>query len=324
MKAVVCRELGPPSVLRLEERALAPLGPGQVRIAMRAAAVNYPDLLMVAGGYQLKPPLPFTPGLEGAGIVVEVAPDVAGWRPGDKAIVRARPGTFAEEVVVPADALLPMPAPLSFEEAAALTVGYATAWHALVDRGRLRAGETLLVHGASGGVGLAAVELGKLLGARVIATGGDPGKLVVVRARGADETIALAGGGFRDRVLELTRGRGADVIYDPVGGGVFAESLRCVAWRGRLLVVGFPAGIPAIPANYPLLKGCAVIGVRAGEYARREPERGRRDRARILELANEGRLRPHISHRLPLARAAEALELLRDRKVIGKAALVIG
>jgi len=322
MKAVVCRELGPPSVLRLEERAPAPLGPGQARVAMRAAGVNYPDLLMVAGGYQLRPPLPFTPGMEGAGVVVEAAPDAAPWRPGDRVIVRMRPGTFAEEVAVDADALLPMPASFSFEEAAAYMVGHGTAWHALADRGRLAAGETLLVHGASGGVGLAAVEVGKLLGARVIATGGDPAKLEAVRARGADETIDLRDG-FRERVLELTGGRGADVIYDPVGGEVFNGSLRCVAWRGRILVIGFPAGIPNVPANLALLKGIAVVGVRAGEYARRDPALGRADRERLLKLADEGRLRPHVSHRLPLARAAEALELLRDRRVVGKAVLVM-
>ena len=323
MKAVVCRELGPPSVLRLEEQAPAPLQAGQVRVAMRAAAANYPDLLMAAGRYQLKPPLPFTPGLEGAGTILEAAPDIRGWRPGDDVIVRARPGTFAEEVVADAAALLPMPAALSFEEAAALTVAYGTAWHALVDRGRLAAGETLLVHGASGGVGLAAVELGKLLGARVIATGGDAAKLAIVKARGADATIELSRG-FRDEVLELTQGRGADVIYDPVGGEVFMQSLRCVAWRGRILVVGFPAGIADLPTNYALLKGCAVIGVRAGEHGRREPEAARHNQERILALAGEGKLRPHISHRLPLARAAEALELLRDRKVVGKAVLVMG
>jgi NADPH2:quinone reductase len=322
MKAIVCRELGPPSVLRLEERAQAPLGAGQVRVAMRGAGVNYPDLLMTAGGYQLKPPLPFTPGLEGAGTVAEVAPDVAGWRPGDRVIVRARPGTFAEEAVVGPEALLPMPQALSYAEGAALTVGYGTAWHALVDRGRLAAGETLLVHGASGGVGLAAVEIGKMLGARVIATGGDAAKLAVVKARGADEAIGTAAG-WRDRVLELTGGRGADVIYDPVGGDLFTQSLRCVAWRGRILVVGFPAGVASLPANDVLLQGCAVIGVRAGEHGRREPEAARRNQERILALAGEGKLRPHISHRLPLARAAEALELLRDRKVVGKVVLVM-
>ena len=322
MKVIVCRELGPPSVLRLEERAPRPLGPGQARVALRAAGVNYPDLLMVAGGYQLKPPLPFTPGMEGAGVVVEAAPDAASWRPGDRVIVRMRPGTFAEEVVVDAGALLAMPAPFSFEEAAVYMVGHGTAWHALSDRGRLAVGETLLVHGASGGVGLAAVEVGKLLGARVIATGGDAAKLEAVRARGAAETIDLRDG-FRERVLELTEGRGADVIYDPVGGEVFDGSLRCVAWRGRILVIGFPAGIPKVPADLALLKGIAVVGVRAGEYARRDPARGRADRERLLALANEGRLRPHISHRLPLARAAEALELLRDRKAIGKAVLVM-
>ena len=322
MKAIVCRELGPPSVLRLEERVRTPLHAGQVRLAMRAAAVNYPDLLMTAGAYQLKPPLPFTPGLEGAGTVAEVASDVSDWRPGDAAIVRVRPGAFAEEVVVDAQALSPAPRGVTLEEAAALTVGHGTAWHALVDRGRIAAGETLLVHGASGGVGLAAVEIGALLGARVFATGGDAAKLAVVKARGAEETIG-SGDGWRERVLELTGGRGADVIYDPVGGDLLMQSLRCVAWRGRILVVGFPAGIADLPANYALLKGCAVIGVRAGEHGRREPEAARRNRDRILALAGEGKLRPHISHRLPLARAAEALELLRDRKVVGKVVLVM-
>ncbi len=324
MRAVVCRALGPPGVLRLEDIDPPAMGPGRVRIAIRAAGVNFPDILMVAGGYQHKPPLPFVPGMEAAGEVIEVAADAKSWRPGDKVIVRVRPGAFAEQAVVTPDRLLPMPSGYSFVQGAAFIVGNVTAYHALVDRGRLRAGETVLIHGASGGVGMAAVRLAKLLGAKVIATGGDDGKLAAVKAAGADHVINVATGGFRDQVKALTGGAGADVIYDPVGGDVFDESLRCINWGGRLLVVGFAAGrIPEIPANYPLLKGCAVIGLRAGEHARRDPDAGRRNVETLLRHAEAGELAPHVHDVLPLARAAEALRMLVDRQVVGKLVLSV-
>lgn len=324
MQAVVCRELGPPQVLRLEDVDPPEMGLGQVRVAIRAAGINFPDVLMVAGGYQHKPPLPFVPGMEAAGEVIEVAADVDGWRPGDKVIVRVRPGAFAEQAVTTPDQLLPMPRGYSFVQGAAFIVGNVTAYHALVDRGRLQAGETVLVHGASGGVGMAAVRLAKLLGAEVIATGSSDAKLALVKAAGADHVINIAAGGFREQVKSLTGGAGADVIYDPVGGDVFDESLRCINWGGRLLVVGFAGGrIPEIPANYPLLKGCAVIGLRAGEHARRDPEGGRRNIETLLRYAEAGELTPHVHDVLPLARAADALQMIVDRKVVGKLVLSV-
>lgn len=324
MRAIVCRELEGPRALRLELRPSPPLGPGQVRIAMRAAGVNFPDLLMTRGRYQMRPERPFVLGLEGVGEVVECAADVDGWRPGERAIVRLRPGTFAEEVVAPARRLFAAPAGFDDAEAAAFSVGHRTAWHALVERGRLRSGEVLLVHGGAGGVGLAAVELGARLGARVIATAGTEAKLEAARAKGAAETVNYRTRDFREAVLALTGGKGADVIYDPVGGEVFTESLRCIAWGGRLLVVGFASGsIAAAAANTLLLKGVSLVGVRVGEHGRRDPEVERRTLETLRRMAEAGELRPHISHRLPLERAAEALELLERRQVVGKAVLTI-
>jgi NADPH2:quinone reductase len=324
MRAVVCRGLEGPQGLVVEERSPPPLGPGEVRLSMRAAGVNFPDLLMTRGLYQLRPPLPFVPGLEGAGEVVECGPGVEGWRPGQRAIVRLRPGTFAEEVVAPAARLFPAPAGFDDAEAAAFSVGHRTAWHALVERGRLRPGETLLVHGAAGGVGLAAVELGARLGARVIATAGEDAKLAVARAKGAAEAINYRRDDFRQAVLALTDGQGADVIYDPVGGEVFRQSLRCIAWGGRLLTVGFASGeIAAAPANTLLLKGASLVGVRVGEFGRRDPAAERRTLETLNRMAEAGQLRPHVSHRLPLARAAEALMLLETRQVVGKAVLTM-
>ncbi|MDP6704924.1 MAG: NADPH:quinone oxidoreductase family protein [Alphaproteobacteria bacterium] len=323
-RAAVCRELGPPTKLRIEEVPRAALGSGEVRIAMAVAGVNFPDLLMVQGGYQLRPPLPFTPGMEGAGRIVECAADVERWRVGDRAIVRLRPGTFAEEVVAPAARLIRVPRGMDDTDAACFTVAFRTAYHGLVDRGRLAAGDVLLVHGAAGGVGLAAVRLGAELGAHVIATAGSEEKCAAAVAEGAAHAIDYRAGNFREAVLALTEGRGADVVFDPVGGDVFDASLRCLAWGGRLLVVGFASGrIPAAPANYPLLKGAAIVGVRAGEHSRRDPAGDRRNLATLTGMAEAGRIRPHISHRLPLERAAEALMLLAERRVIGRAVLVM-
>ncbi len=325
MRAAVVRELGGPEALRIEELPPPALGPGQVRVEMAAAGVNFPDLLLTQGLYQLRPPLPFTPGLEGAGRIVECAADVAGWHEGDRVIVRIRPGTFAEEVVVPADRLVRVPRGMTDPAAAAFTVAYRTAYHALVDRGRLQAGEVLLVHGAAGGVGLAAVELGAVLGATVIATAGADAKLGILREKGAAHVINYRQQDFRRQVKALTDDRGADVIYDPVGGDVFDQSLRCINWGGRLLVVGFTSGrIPAAPANYPLLKGASVIGVRAGEHGRRNPASDRQNLETLIGMAEKGQLQPHISHRLPLDDAAAALQLLADRQVIGKAVLMMG
>ncbi len=323
MKAVVCRALGPPSGLRLEELPVPALRPGTARVRIRAAAVNFPDILMVAGGYQHKPPLPFVPGFESAGEVVEVAPDVAGLAPGQQVTVHLRTGGYADQVVAPAEAVRPLPENYSFEEGAAFFVAYGTAYVSLVRRGNLAAGEVLVVHGAAGGVGLAAVELGKFLGATVIAVVGSAEKARAVTAAGADHAIVLGEGRLRDRVNELTGGAGADVIYDPVGGDAFDESLRCVAWGGRLLVVGFASGrIPDLPVNLALLKGCSVIGVRAGEFARRDPARGGENYKALLRLAAEGALRPRIHQALPLDDYEAAMALVSERRVIGKVVLL--
>ena len=322
MRAVVCTALGPPESLQLLDRDPGPPRPGQARVAMRAAGLNFPDVLMLEGGYQLKPELPFVPGMEGAGVVEAVGEGVASVAPGDRVIVRMRPGTFAEAVVLDADRLLPLADTFSFEEGAAFVVGAHTAYQSLVDRGRLVAGETLLVHGATGGVGLAAVQLGHHLGARVIAVASTEAKRDAARAAGA--ALAIPYEGFREAVLDATDGRGADVIYDPVGGEVFEQSLRCIAWRGRLLVVGFTSGAYGqIAANYPLLKGCAVIGVRAGEAGRRDPAGGRRTMQALMRLAEDGVMRPHISIREPLDRVATAMRAMADRQVIGKAVLTM-
>ncbi len=325
VRAVVCRTLGPPEGLRLEELPPPALGPGQVRVAVHACGVNFPDILMTAGGYQLKPPLPFTPGFEAAGEIIGLGPGVAGMELGERVITRHRYGAYADEVVVEAASVLPMPAGFSFAEGACFAVAYGTAYHALVQRGRLQPGQMLLVHGAGGGVGLAAVELGKLLDASVIATGSSPAKLAVVRLRGADHVIDYAQAPFPALVRELTQGNGADVIYDPVGGDAFDQSLSCIAFGGRLLVVGFAGGrIPSAAANRILLKGCTIVGVRAGEFGRRRPEPARENMRAILDLAGRGLLRPHISHILPLERHAEAMRILIERKAVGRVVLTMG
>lgn len=304
-------------------------GPGEVRVRLKAAAVNFPDLLMLQGKYQFKPTPPFAPGMEGAGIIEALGPGVDPALAGARVVVGARHGCYAEALVAPAEAVRPMPEPFDFAEAAAYGAAYLTAYVALVRRGHPAPGETLLVHGASGGVGLAAVELGKILGARVIATGGSDAKLAEVAARGADHVINYTMpdgrlGGFRAAVKDLTDGRGADVIYDPVGGDVFDESTHCIAWGGRLLVIGFASGrIPRIDVNWPLIKGYAIVGVRAGEFGRRDPVLGRENLAALDALARDGRIRPHIHARLPLERANEAQALLAERKVVGKVVLEI-
>ncbi len=323
MRAIMCRELGTPDVLTLEDLAEPEAGPGEVKIAMRAAGLNFPDVLMVAGGYQLKPELPFTPGMEAAGDVVAVGEGVEHVAPGDRVIAALRFGAFAERLVVPAASTMPMPDNWDYPTAAAFKAAYGTAFVGLVRRGQLEAGETLLVHGASGGVGLAAVELGKILGAKVIATGSNDDKLAVVKQYGADHVLNIARApDFREAVKDLTGGRGADVIYDPVGGDVFDQSTRCIAWEGRLLVIGFAGGrIPTVSANIPLIKGFSVIGVRAGEYARRAPEKGRENFDTLLAWAAQGRINPHVSHRFPLAEVKAAMQVIIDRQVVGKAVL---
>lgn len=298
-------------------------GPGEALVRVRAASVNFPDLLMTRGEYQFKPPLPFTPGLDLAGEVVALGEGVTSLAIGEAVVGGARLGGFAEYAVLPVEALKPKPARLSFAEAAAYGAAYLTAYVALVRRARLEPGEWVLVHGAAGGVGLAAVDLAKALGARVIATSASDDKLAKVQALYAPDAVINVTGGFRDRVKEITGGHGADVIYDPVGGDVFDESVRCVAFDGRLLVIGFTSGrIPTVSVNMPLIKGFSVMGVRAGEYGRQFPEKGRENAEAVWAMANEGRIRPHVCAELPLERWREAFDLLAERKVVGKAVIV--
>ena len=322
-RAVVCRELGPPEKLRLETFSSAPLQPGQVRIAIHAAGINFPDILMAAGEYQLKPPLPFTPGVEAAGNVIEVDGAAQGVTVGDRVIVKMRHGGYADEAVVMPSQLTPLPSTFDHAEGATFLAAHGTAYHGLVDRGQIKPGDVLLVHGAGGGVGLAAVEIGKLLGATVIAAASSEEKLAVAQARGADHLVLYAREPFREAVKRITDGRGADVVYDPVGGDIFEQSLRCIAWGARVLVIGFTGGIGMARTNLLLIKGASVLGVRAGEAVRKNPALGEVRLKALAEWAEAGKIRPNISHRLPLEDYAKAMRLLMDRKAIGRVALVM-
>jgi NADPH:quinone reductase len=300
-------------------------GGADVLIKVGAASVNFPDVLMLSAGYQHKPELPFIPGMEGAGMIEAVGRDVTDWQVGDRVIFGVRPGAFAEYVKLPASGnIMRLPADWSFAEGAGYRVGAVTAYHSLVHRARLRRGELLLVHGAAGGVGLAAVQLGKYLGATVIATGSDDDRLAVVRGKGADHVVNYRTSDFVAFVKEVTGGKGVDVIYDPVGGEVLEKSMRAAAYGARLLVVGFTSGGPStIMSNHVLIKGLTILGVRAGETARRGASGLADDYARDLpRLAALGVMRPHISHSFPMERAAEAYRALIDRKVIGKAVIL--
>ena len=316
MKAVLCEKLGGPDDLVLRDLAEPPEpGPGQVKVALAARGVAFTDVLMIAGEYQVKPELPFVVGGEGAGTVVEVGDGVKNLAPGDRVLC---PGGCVEQVVVDASRVTRLPPSVELAAAAAFRANYATALYGL-QRGRLQAGETLLVHGAAGGVGLAAVDVGKLMGATVVATASSEEKRRVARQMGADEVIDYTRG-FREQVKELTGGRGADVIYDPVGGDVFDESMRCIAPFGRILVVGFTSGRAALAkTNHLLIKDAEVIGYTIGALNRHDPDWAARNARVLLGWLACGRINPYISHRLPLEQTAEALRLIRDRKVIGKA-----
>ena len=322
-RALIVRALSDDlSTLRMEERALPSPGKGEVKVRLRAASVNFPDILMVQGKYQLKPELPFSPGMEGAGDVVDVGEGVARVNVGDKVVFGSRFGCYAEEIIVPEAAVRALPHGFDYAKGAAYPAAYLTAYVGLVRRGMLQAGETLLVHGAAGGVGLAAVDLGKLLGATVIATASSDEKRAFLKSYGADHVLPSSG--FREAVKDLTQGRGADVIYDPVGGDVFDESVRCIAFDGRLLVIGFTSGrIPTVSVNMPLIKGFSVVGVRAGEYGRQFPAKGVENIRTIDAWAAEGKIRPHVCAALPLERALEAMAMLQNRKVIGKVVLTM-
>jgi len=318
MKALLCRanadDIGTAGI---EDVTLPDPGAQEVRIRVRAAAVNFPDILMIQGKYQHKPELPFIVGGERAGDVIAVGSGVTRFGIGDRVVGGALSGGFAEEAQGPESSYRPIPGGADYATAASFTTAYLTAYVSLVRRGEMQKGETLLVHGAAGGVGLAAVDLGRLLGATVIATASTDDKRAFLKDYGADHVLPSSG--FREAVKELTGGRGADVIYDPVGGDVFDESVRCVAFGGRILIVGFTSGrIPTVSVNMPLIKGFSVVGVRAGEYGRKYPEKGRENIAAIDRLLAEGNIRPHIHARLPLDQAVEAIKMLTTREVIGK------
>jgi NADPH:quinone reductase len=324
MRAVLCKAYGPPESLVLEDVPSLVPGPGEVVVSVKASGVNFPDVLIIQNKYQLKPPLPFSPGSEVAGVVKAVGEGVTHVKPGDDVFAIIGFGGFADEIKTDAKRVLPIPAGMTHATAAAFGLTYATSDHALRDRGGLKAGETLLVLGAAGGVGLAAIEIGKALGARVVACASTDDKLAICREHGADETINYATEDLRERIKAITGGKGADVVYDPVGGPYTEPALRSIAWRGRLLIVGFAAGeIPKIPMNLTLLKGCAIVGVFWGEFAKREPERFAESVRQLGEWYGAGKIKPHISATFPLERAAEALTLMAERRVVGKVILTV-
>ncbi|MCB1644023.1 MAG: NADPH:quinone oxidoreductase family protein [Pseudomonadales bacterium] len=298
--------------------------PDEVQIRIRACAINFPDILMIQGKYQFAPPLPFAPGGEVAGDVIATGSNVRDLKVGDKVCADTRYGGFAEAINVPANLVKPIPGDLDYAKAASYKTTYITAFVALTLRGNLQPGETLLVHGATGGVGMAAVDLGKHFGAKVIATGGDDDKLAVVKARGADHVINYtlpdgSLGGFREEVKALTDGNGADVIYDPVGGSVFDESMRCINWGGRILTIGFTSGVwPQAPVNHILIKQISVIGVRAGEVGRRNPALGKQIDDDLTALIEQKAIDPYVCQTFALDDAVAAMKMLTDRKVIGK------
>jgi NADPH2:quinone reductase len=324
MKAVVCEAFGGPEVLALREVPdPPPPGPGEVQVRIQARGVQYVDVLMLAGKYQFRPEPPFIPGNEGAGEIVAVGQGVTNLKLGDRVMSRHRLGAFATLGNARAENCSRVPAGMSIEEAAVFSGAYMTAYHALVQRGRMKEGDWVMVNGAAGGIGIAAIQVAKLFGATVIATASTDEKRAACLAEGADYAIDYRAG-LRDKVKELTGAHdGVDIVYDPIGADVFDESLRCLAWGGRILVLGFLGGGPSTPrTNYLLIKGLEVIGVRLGGVTEHHPEVGRANMKLLVDLAGQGKLRPHISHRFPLERAADAMQAVIDRKVIGKAVLV--
>lgn len=324
MKAILCREFGPPE--RLEYADVEPLTPGagQIVLSVKACAVNFPDTLIIQGKYQYQPPLPFSPGTDVAGVVKSVGPGVETPRVGERVFGLVFHGGYAEEVVMPAAAAAPIPDGVDFVTAAAFQLTYGTAYHALVDRARLQSGETLLVLGAAGGVGLAAVEVGKTLGARVIAAASSPEKLAACREAGADEVIDYSAEDLRERLKALAGSTGVHVIFDPVGGSLTEPALRSMAWGGRYLVIGFATGdIPRIPLNLPLLKGCSLVGVFYGALLTNDLALAMANQRELVVWLQQGRIRPRISHTYPLRDAALALNDIAARRAVGKVVLVM-
>lgn len=319
MKALRCHAFGPLDNLAVEKVPSRRPGPGQILIDVKAASLNFPDILMAQGLYQVKPPLPYSPGAEAAGVVLEAGEDVRGFRRGDRVIAIAGWGGFAEECAADADRVTPLPAGMDFETGAAFLYTYGTSLHALRDRARLETGETLLVLGAAGGVGLAAVEIGKVMGARVLAAASSGDKLALCRQAGADLTVDYVAGNLRDQVREMTGGRGVDVVFDPVGGPYTEPALRATAWRGRLLVIGFAAGdIPKIRLNLALLQERSIVGVYWGEWGRRDRQGHDRNARQLADWFDAGAVRPVISERVPLEGAADAMRRMAERQLKGK------
>jgi NADPH2:quinone reductase len=327
MRAVLCEAFGPPEQLVIRDLPEPEAGEGEVVIDVRACGINFPDLLMLEGKYQTRPPFPFSPGAEVAGVVSAVGPGVQAFRAGDEVLARVGSGGLRERVLAPVGRCFPKPAALDFPQAAGLLLNYGTALHALADRGQVREGERLVVLGAGGGVGLAVVEMGKVLGATVIAGASSQDKLDLARARGADQGFLYPPGplnadaqrGLVEQVRALTDGRGADVLFDPVGGPLGEPALRAMAWRGRYLIVGFAAGaIQSLPANLILLKECDVRGVNYGGFSQNEPTAYAGQVATLLRWAADGVIAPHVGETFPLAQAAKAIRRLADRQARGK------
>lgn len=324
MKAIICDSYGPPSNLRYGDLPTPSIRPDEILVEVHACSVNFPDTLIIQGLYQVKPELPFSPGSDIAGTIKALGADVKGFKVGDEVVGFAPYGGFAEEAILPAKACFPKPPGMDMTQAAAFLLAYGTSYHALNDRAKLKEGETLLVLGAAGGVGLTAVELGKKMGAKVIAAASTDEKLAICREYGADEVINYSKEDLKTRTKELTGGKGVDVIYDPVGGDYTEAALRAIAWEGRYLVVGFAAGnIPKIPLNLPLLKGCQIIGVFWGAFAQKSPGKNIQATMQLIQWFFEGSLKPRIHATYPLPLAAKALEVLLNREVKGKVVITM-
>ncbi|MCM0612777.1 NADPH:quinone oxidoreductase family protein [Marinobacter sediminum] len=325
MKAILCKEYGPAEKLVIEDVPSPEVNGRGVKVRVKAAGLNFPDTLIIEGKYQLKPTMPFSPGGEMAGEVIEVGEKVTRFKPGDRVAGLTGYGSFAEEVIVPEQNLLPVPDGMSDEKAAAFTMVYGTSYYALKQRGNLQPGESLLVLGASGGVGLATVELGKAMGARVIAAASSAEKLAIAKEAGADELINYTEEPLKEAVKNLTKGKGVDVVYDPVGGDFTEQALRAMGWNGRHLIIGFAAGeIPKVPANLTLLKGCSVVGVFWGSFTQREPEASAQNMMELMKLYAEGKIDPKISAVFEFEDYAKALGALTERRATGKVVLKVG
>jgi NADPH:quinone reductase len=324
MKAVVCEAFGPPDLLTVKDMPSPKVTAGTVKIGVRAAGVNFPDTLIIQGKYQFKPPFPFSPGAEVSGVVLETGAGVNHVKPGDRVIGMGTWGGFAEEVVVPGTGCFVMPTAMSFEEGAGFTLTYGTSYHALRQRADIQPGETLLVLGAAGGVGLAAVELGKAMGAQVIAAASTDDKLALAQKYGAGHLLNYGNVELREGLKLITGGKGVDVVYDPVGGDYTEPAFRAMAWKGRYLVVGFAAGpIPSLPLNLPLLKGAAILGVFWGQFTTNEPDAHGSNMRELFALYDAGKLKPHISKTFPLERADDALGWVMGRNAQGKVVLTV-